>query len=277
VISLPGMKRAETAVSQRSSATIGVIGSKGGVGATTFAINLAASMTQECIDESNGVLLVDAKFQQPDVALFLACQAKHTVVELLQRSINLEEQTISACCLSAPGCNKLRVLTAPPDGRASAGYNLTQLSACLPALQNQFQTVVLDLPITLDRHLVSITDLCDLIVLIVEPDLASIAASTRWYSLFDELGYPRERILLVGNRTGGKSKMMDEQLQKTFGQLLAGKIPNAYALAESSAISGAPLVVAYPRDSYAKAMKGVCQSIEKTLALQATKNEVRHE
>jgi len=277
VIGLPRKKLPPTALAPKRTATIGVIGSKGGVGATTLAINLAASIAQDGKDDNQAVLLVDANFQQPDVALFLACEAKHTVIELLHRSVNLEPQTILACCGPAPGCNDLRILTAPPDGRASAAHNLTQLSACLPPLQNLFPTVVIDLPKTLDKHLVSMLDQCDLVILVVAPDLASIAATTRWYSLFDELGYPQEKILLIGNRTGGKSKLMDEQMQKTFGQLLTGKIPNTYALAESSAISGAPLVVAYPRESYAKAMKSVSQSIEDRLARQVQRDEVWHE
>jgi Flp pilus assembly CpaE family ATPase len=117
-------------------------------------------------------------------------------------------------------------------------------------------------------------DQCDLIFLIVQPELASIAAASRWFSVFTELEYAQEKVIIVGNRTGGKSKMMDEQMHKTFGELLAGKIPNAYALAESSAITGAPMAVAYPRESYSKAIKSVNQLIERKLAQQA-RDEVK--
>ena len=66
--------------------------------------------------------------------------------------------------------------------------------------------------------------------------------------MFTELEYAQEKVLIVGNRTGGKSKLMDEQMHKTFGELLRRQDPNAYALAESSAITGAPMAVAYPRE-----------------------------
>jgi Flp pilus assembly CpaE family ATPase len=241
VISLSRKKKEEPLL--RKSAIIGVLGSKGGVGATTVAANM----------------------QQPDVALWLACEARHTMVELLQRSANLEPQTIAACCTPAPTYAPLRVLTAATDGGTANTHTLTQLSACLPSLQMPFRQIVVDLPKHLDRHLVSVLDRCDVVVLIIEPSLTSIAATNRWLHIFDELGYGREKILLVANRTGGKHKILDEQLQATYADSLAGKIPNAFALMEASAIAALPIVISNPREAYSKAIKAVSAKVTEKL------------
>src|SRR5690606_36824899 len=49
---------------------IGILGAKGGVGSTTIAINLAATMIGEGLDAP----LADLNLQQPDVALMLGKQ-----------------------------------------------------------------------------------------------------------------------------------------------------------------------------------------------------------
>ena len=236
-----------------------MLGSKGGVGATTLAINLSAALASESAEQTT--LLIDANMQQPDVALWFACEARHTMVELLQRSANLEPQTIAACCTPAPAYAPLRVLTAATNGSTASTHTLTQLSACLPSLQSAFRQIVVDLPKHLDRHLVSVLDRCDVVVLIIEPSLTSIAATNRWLHIFDELGYAREKVVLVANRTGGKHKILDEQLQATYADSLAGKIPNAFALMEASAIAALPIVVSNPKEAYSKAIKALCVKV----------------
>ncbi len=244
-------------------AVIAVIGSKGGVGGTTLAINLAASLGQRSSGAS--VTLVDANLQQPDAALMLACEPQHSVVELFKRAEALENQIIEACRCELSSTSGFRLVTPPLDGSAASENNLSELVKLIPAIGNVSNGIVMDLPKNLDRYLVTMLDLASVIVLVLEPNLASIAAAKRWLAAFEDLDYPDEKVLLVANRLGGKFKFVEEQLFVSFSGYEILRLPNAYSVSESCAIAGAPIVVKYPKDNYSKAMRIVAASVHDRL------------
>ncbi len=241
------------------NAVIAVLGSKGGVGSTTLSINLAAALGERISDDA--ITLVDANLQQPDAALVLACEPQHSVVELFKRAGSLEDQIIEACRCQLSCTATLKLVTPPLDGSAASQNNLSQLVQIIPAIGSMSNGIVIDLPKNLDRYLVSMLDLANVIVLVLEPNLASIAATKRWLAAFDDLGYPRERVLLAANRLGGKFKFVEEKLFNSFPGYEIASVPNAYSVSESCAIAGAPIVVKYPKDSYAKAMRLVAACV----------------
>ena len=100
------------------NALIGVLGSKGGTGATTLSVNLAAALSRS-LPEETSVSLLDANFHQPDAALYLNCRPEHTLTELLSRAQNLEPHVVDACKNTVAGSDNLRLITAPADGSAA--------------------------------------------------------------------------------------------------------------------------------------------------------------
>jgi pilus assembly protein CpaE len=243
-----------TAVSLKKT-VIGVLGSKGGVGATTVAINLAAALSLESKQTHNRpFVLLDANLQQPDIALLLGTQPEHTLVDLM-RTDAIEQKVFDACSAVVPGTNGLRIVSAPLDGTAASTTNLSRLAACLPGISAYANGLVIDLPKNLDRHLVTTVDACDIILLVIEANVASIAAAKRWSGFFDQLGYPSEKLCLVANRCGGKLQFIEQQLFKSFDGSTIFSLPNAFSLIETSAIEGVPMVVKHPKEKYSKSMK----------------------
>ncbi|MBC7998201.1 MAG: hypothetical protein IAF58_09675 [Leptolyngbya sp.] len=238
-----------------ANALIGVVGSKGGVGATTVCVNLATSLAQNLAPDGGFTTLVDANFHQPDAALQLSCQPKHTISEILARAHSLEPQVIEAC-KNAVGANSgLHLITPAIDGSAGTTYNLSDLVSCLPSLKASSSTTVVDLPRHLDRSLVSLFDQCDIILLVVEPNISSIAATTRWLAAFRDLEYASEKILLVANRMGSKARLLEQQLLSTFSRNSIAILPNAFRAMETAQIDGLPVLSLLPKDAYSKAMR----------------------
>lgn len=235
------------------NAIVAVLGSKGGVGATTLAINLAAALSEKITDDA--VTLVDANLQQPDAALMLACEPANSVVELFKRAGSLEEQIIDACRCHLSSISKVKLVSPPLDGSAASQNNLSELVKVLPPIASCSNGVVLDVPKNLDRYLVTMLDKATVIVVVLEPNVASIAATKRWLAAFEDLGYPSSRILLAANRLGGKFKFVEEKLFSSFNGYEIVSIPNAYSVSESCAIAGAPIVTRYPKDNYSKATR----------------------
>lgn len=81
---------------------------KGGTGVTTVAVNLAVTLHN---DETRA-LLVDAKLQYGDVAVFLNEQGKNTILDLTSRADELDAEVIDSVIIKH-AASGLRVLAAP--------------------------------------------------------------------------------------------------------------------------------------------------------------------
>ncbi len=247
-----------------TGALVGILGSKGGVGATTLAVNLAADLSRSLKQESP-ICLLDANLQQPDAALYLNCRPENTLCDLLSRSANLESQTIEACKIHVDATHNLRLISPPVDGSAATRQDRDELSACLPKIAQSSSITVVDLPRRLDKSLVMLLDQCQLIVLVVEPNVASIASARRWLDVFKDLEYPEEKVILAANRLGSKAKLLETQLSSSFERHSLFKIPNAFKAIETSQIEGVALSFANPKDPYTKAISALSLELLKRI------------
>lgn len=240
---------------QRSqNRVIGVIGAKGGVGATTLSINLAAHLRQ--------CFMVDANLQQPAAAIMLGRGPKYGLVELLERADPGEIDVAVACSvpisLNQPNAH---LISGPLDGSAALTLNLTQLATCLEQYRDTSASWLIDLPKHLDHHLVTLMDQCDKLLLVFEPTLAATTMATSWMRVFSDLGYSGEKIIPVLNRSGSKPKSVQSEIENAelFQRLV--RIPNAFELAEDSWRQGEPAALVNPKSAFSAAVRQLAAAL----------------
>jgi pilus assembly protein CpaE len=134
---------------------------------------------------------------------------------------------------------------------------------------------MIDLPKEIDRHLIEVLDLCSQIVLVVEPDLSSVAAARRWLNHFEDLGYNPDKILIVINRSGGRMREVEKQMVSNFSRWTLVSVPNAYEPLQQCCLNGKPLVLEHPGHSYSKSMKALSLLIKQRSQAQAAKAPVQ--
>jgi len=113
------------------------------------------------------------------------------------------------------------------------------------------------LPHTFDPVSIAALDLADDILLVLTLDIPGIRSTKRALKVFDNLGYPRDKIRVVVNRW---SKNIDVELQKVEGHLgeqLIGFIPNDYRKVMDSINLGRPLVQSDPASKIALEIKRI--------------------
>jgi pilus assembly protein CpaE len=246
----------ESPVSKTNSPIIGVLGAKGGVGTTTIALNLAAALSLGHARTT----IIDANLQQPEVAHLTGRNVLHTISELLVRKTNVDKQLFDACVIELGDSNsKLNLLSPPLNGEAGFKFNLTDLSNCINELHSYSDFWVIDLPRHLDKHLVTLTDICEKIVLVFEATVQGVATCKHWLGIFQELGYSKEKIVCVLNRSGSKYRSVEQQMFDCFTGETIFRLPNAFSTMCESSTHGTPVVLAHPSHVYSKAMIKLAQ------------------
>ncbi|MBK9143830.1 MAG: AAA family ATPase [Candidatus Melainabacteria bacterium] len=241
---------------------IGILGAKGGVGATTLAINLAVALAA-----TRKTTLIDTNAQQPDVALMLGNQPKNSLADLLDRRERLDEKILQACCeIIAIPEGKLDFVSPPLDLEESLAMDLRGLAECLPALRSHAGFVVLDLSKQLDSAFMSLIDQCHFLVMVLEPSLTGILAGKRWLAALLDLGLTHDRIGIAVNRSGGRMKHLEAEIRSTLPVGARWRLPNAFASLEESCLAGEPALVRLPRDGYSKAVRVIARDLIKEIA-----------
>jgi len=249
---------------------IGVVGAKGGVGATTISINIAAGLS----GKFKHVTLVDANFQQPDIAVMLGDNPKHTLLGMFSKMDELDSGLLSS--YSTPLTDKLQnclFLSPPLSGEAVLKSNLSELSKCLAAIRPHSQCLVIDLPKSLDRHLLAVLDCLDVIVLVFDATVTGISDARRWLNTFIDLGYGQDKIFLVLNRSGSKAKLFEKELDQVMPGAGVHRVPNDFELCQASVEQATPACLISPRSKYVKATKEITDQLFSILKKRGQRHE----
>jgi pilus assembly protein CpaE len=245
------------------SPAVAVIGAKGGAGATTVAVNLAAALSL-----LRTTTIIDGHLQHPGVANLVGAEPAHSIIELLTRVGDVDRKLFDACAGDVAGSH-FKLLSPPLSGEAALQTDLTELSRCLDLIRHYSDFWVLDLPQHLDRHLVTIADQCSKIVLVFEATVPGVAACQRWLKVFRDLGYEKDRIICLLNRSGSKFKGVEEQLDDSFFGQPIFRLPNASSAIWDCANKAVPLVVDNPSHPYSKAVLKLAEQISQTIEVRS--------
>lgn len=240
---------------------IGIIGAKGGVGATSISINLGAALSLLGYTTT----IVDANLQQPDVANMVGQEPEHSFLEMLNRKDFLDEQIFEACQVKIGDIDSSLSLISPPlDGKAGFKTNLSELASCISSIRAYSNFWIVDLPRYIDKNFVNITDLCDKILLVFEANIQGFVSCRRWLNIFNELGYSKDKIICVLNRSGGKYASVEQKLSEYFTEEIIFRIPNASSIAWDCSTKGVSMVLSQSNHKYSQAMIKIAQDLSRS-------------
>lgn len=186
-----------------------VFSTKGGVGKSLVATNLAAALA----DSGRRVCLVDLDLASGDVAVLLRLTPQHTLAELADLGSELDESAVGS--LLAQHSERLSVLAAPVQ--LSAPIPAERVGSLLDTLCTMFDRVVVDTSGSFDDAGVEALDRSDLLVLVGMLDIPSLKSLKLATGTLDLLNVPRERWRLVLNRADDKVGLTVAEFTETLG------------------------------------------------------------
>lgn len=248
--SVPGVGPAPEPESRGTLVT--VFSAKGGCGKTTLSTNLAAALADGGRRE---VCLVDLDLAFGDVAIALQVFPSHTIADAVQHGDGLDVAALEA--ILTPHSPGLTTLVAPVEPGAS-GISADLVGRVLDILKERFDYVVVDTPPAFDDQVLAAFDRSDLIALIATLDIPALKNLKLTLETLDLLNYPREKWLVVLNRSDSKVGLAVNEVEKTLRMPISAQIPSSRDV-PASINRGVPLVLEDPKHSVSVAVKSFAE------------------
>ena len=225
----------------RKSKTITFFSTKGGVGKTFIATNVAVALAKKA---SSKVLFVDLDLQFGDGAVFLNTIPKWTIADITQDG-QLRDEEIKTCITVHE--SGLDFLAAPMRPEHAEMVHIEAVKQILAYAKNRFE----------DMSLLAL-DEADEIWLVVSMDLPTIKNSKLCLELMTHLEF-FNKVKILLNRAGTDVGLEDRDIQETLGMSTSFKIPSDGKAVIGALNSGKPFVTEYPQS---KASEGILKIVE---------------
>lgn len=250
----------EAEVKRNQTNIFTVFSPKGGAGSTTVATNLAISLHQTMKED---VLLVDGKHLFGHVALYLNLRTGNSLTDLIAHAGMLDKQLINQVVVKHN--SGIHVLPSPNSISEAQGIRPENLFTVIQSLQEHFPNIVIDAGNNLNENTVTYMDASDKILLVLNPDLASMRDVRQFIEISSTLSYPKEKILLILNQAGRKADVKLEEIEQILKMKIFGKIPADENFALACLNEGVPIVVKKSRHPISKAFKDIAKDLQKAL------------
>ncbi|MQA28837.1 MAG: hypothetical protein GEU82_03215 [Luteitalea sp.] len=215
--------------------TFAFVGAKGGVGATTVAVNTATALARA---EPGSTLMVDLNVACGDAAVFLGAEPRFSVMDALENVQRLDRAFFTGLVVrTKSGLDLLGASGRPVTGNFDTARIRTLLDFCSGV--NRF--TVLDVPRS-DTVALDSLDSATKIFLVVNQELATVRTAARMAATLRQR-YGQSRLHLVLTRTDRRAEIGHEDVERTVGVEIAHTFPSDYRLALQAMNKGRPLVL----------------------------------
>lgn len=222
--SATGAPKSAGAPERAPGKVISVIGTRGGVGATTMSINLAGVIADRAPGKQ--VILVDTDVYYGSVALCLDIDPSRGMREALENPDRLDALFIDRV-VSKPLKN-LSVLSSEEALHDDINVHERSLPVLLKELRSKFDVILFDLPCRLDSFTRGCLQQSDQVVVVTELSLLSLRDCLRLTDMMREHLHIKPPHV-IANRSGlaAKIEMQVNDFEKGINAKLEGKVPFA--------------------------------------------------
>lgn len=261
-------KEATQASAKKVGDILCVFGGKGGVGTTTFAVNLALGLQRA--NTRRSVALVEINQQAGDLPLFLDLRPPHSL-----KDIGSDLSRLDAALLTRLLCKHdsgLHVLSSGYDDLSSGRLPPECVEPTLKLLQSIFDFVVVDCGHVLDLTAKKTIELSTSIIVVSSLIVPIVHRTKRILDLLKSSGMDSERVKLVFNRYSSDEKEILHETEDALKFKCKWVVPNDYVAASGAVNNGTPVCLFAPKSQVAKCYQEIAASL--TLGPKARKESV---
>ncbi|MGE0118604.1 MAG: CpaE family protein [Dongiaceae bacterium] len=235
---------------------VAVMGTRGGVGASTLAMNLAWLIANEHKRET---MLVDLDLQGGTVALALDVEPSHGLREVLDNPNRIDSLFVTSVATKCG--DRLHVLAAEEAVDDEVHYNTSAVSLLLDELKKNSASVIVDLPRNAPGARAVVLAAATEIVVVTDLTLAGLRDAIRLYTMVQQVA-PSARVIFVANRDGGREGTVSKaEFEKALGKPIEFVLPEDAKANQAAANAGKPVVAAAPGSKVTTMLKTLAKRL----------------
>lgn len=238
--------------------TVVVFGTKGGVGKTTIATNLAVGLHYVT---GKKVVLIDLDLQFGDVAAMLNIFPKQTITELVQDEEPIDEGLVQSYLLPH-GSTGINVLPAPTRPQYADLVTSQHVERIIRSLQKKHDYIVIDTPTSFNENVLMALDLASQIQLVLTLDLPSIKNAKLCLEVLEGLGL-KDKVRIILNDACEEYGLRAEDVERTLGLPILCELPPSSKIVTGAINRGTPFVMLNPTSKIAENMNKLANLVAK--------------
>lgn len=238
---------------------------RGGIGATTLAVNLAVEMQMQAVKRQGviggRVALVDLDVQLGNAGSFLDLADRGGMLALANLDPEPDAQAVRHAMVRHP--SGLSVLVAPTTAIPFQAFDATRIAAMVDALATENDFVIVDLPPALIDWLEPLLARAERLLMITDLAVPSVIRARRIITLMTE-DHPKLPVEIVVSHEKKPFRLgtPHRDAEAALGYPLRHWLPHEAKLARQALDRGEPLVHLAPRCSWSKAVKGMAADLQ---------------
>ncbi len=240
----------------RPTKVISVFSTKGGVGKTTVAVNLAVTLARKT---KGRVVLWDLDLYHGMVAVATNVVQRRHITDLLNEIQYLDEDLLESYLEQHE--SGVMILAAPFTPEFADFVSADHVNKILDLLREKWDYVVIDMPSFFHEPTVAAMSQSDLILLVASLDLGTIKNLKACLMMMDNLHFSRAKLKLLLNRAGREFGVLPQDLESTLKMPIFVSIPADARNVLTGLNQGVPTAYAAPGSEFGRAFQLMAEAI----------------
>ncbi|MFS0689336.1 AAA family ATPase [Sporosarcina sp. 179-K 8C2 HS] len=228
---------------RNNAKVITVASTKGGVGKTTIAVNLAAALSKH----SKRVAILDLDLQFGDVSMYLDARPKRTIYDWVKEDLDAK-RIEDYLTLSKHG---ISILAAPQRPEFAEVITGNDVRKAIHSLKQRFDVVLIDVSSHMNENTIVALESSDEILVMTYMDLPTLKNSKLLIETLALLGL-EDRVKVVLNRQFKVKGISMDMVEQVVGERLFATLPAKEKLMTTAANEGVPVQMSHPRSGFAR-------------------------
>ncbi|HZZ82328.1 MAG TPA: AAA family ATPase [Gemmataceae bacterium] len=253
------------------SLVVSVVGSKGGVGCTSVAVNLACCIAQ---DQKFNAALVDLDLALGDADVALDLIPDYTLADVAMNVDRLDMQFLRrSLCKHESGVS---LLPHPVQMEDIPLIHEEHLGRVIGLLRASYSHLIFDLSKRFTPTDLTAMRMSDVVILLAQLELTSLRNVVRMLHTMEKEEGLGDKVRVVMNRVGADdSDITLEKAQETIGKEIYWQIPNDFKAMLGARNAGVPLLTHAPKSKVHQSILGMANNLCGKVAAEPVKKERR--
>jgi len=232
---------------------ISIYGAIKGIGRTMYALNLAISLRKET---KRKVIFLEISQSGRDILEILSIKNIKEPINL--KNSTFQKDTINKFIIKSPDLDIdfLNIMHSPQ------GDSTGQISPLLSLLTDDYQYIIVDLPVERSEVMFKALTQSDAIHIITDYNVKNLKSTRElMVDLFRNVEYPQEKIKVILNERKDSKKISHDEVVRIIGHDVFANIPIFWQAAERINEASLKVVLTQPNSEYARAIRRIARQI----------------